>query len=299
MDFFDLKIPGKDSESDNQFSIQSTHEQVTDRPHLFSIESFLEECVKRINECELVRFGYSSYISAYDISHDCIRKTLYRLLGYPLPDFRYLWPGLQLRGTIGSAIHEFIQSHYSFTETEVELFVPSLNVSVRLDALIGNNVLVEIKSLPFKDLETIVRSNTPRKHDLLQTVLYKHLLESHLDEIKKATDRRIPKQSRYCIEYIQFIYVAHDIVASDLTLSEALQETKRVRRFLRSKGLDFIFVVTVDGNNVQEEMNYVVKKLSRINEYHRKRVLPDLSDEFVDRKQCGFCPYRDLCIGRG
>jgi len=62
-----------------------------------------------------------------------------------------------MRSTIGTAIHDFVQSNTNqFTESEVSLKIPSIKFSGRLDNLIGPNILVEIKSCTYSDYEKLL-----------------------------------------------------------------------------------------------------------------------------------------------
>jgi len=91
------------------------------------------------------------------------------------------WLPILLRSTIGTAIHEFIQSNTNqFTEGEVSLKIPSIKFSGRLDNLIGPNILIEIKSCTYADYEKIIRTRKPRVSDFYQAIVYKYILENIL-----------------------------------------------------------------------------------------------------------------------
>ncbi len=88
-----------------------------------------------------------------------------------------------------------------------------------MDNLNGNNVLVEIKSCTHTDYAKIIRTQRPRQADFYQTIAYKYILENHLKEAKNPgvkTRTGTPKLDKYDIDTIQFIYLAHDITASDV-----------------------------------------------------------------------------------
>ena len=148
----------------------------------FSVSDFQKELKLNSQKNNKYFHNNTDRFNAYDIAHNCIRSVLFRTFKFPLKDYSDSWLPVKLRTDLGNACHTFIQSSKIFTEQEVYLRVPSLNISTKIDCLINNNVLVEIKSCNYTDYSAIIKNNLPRTKDLYQAVLYKHLLENYLDE---------------------------------------------------------------------------------------------------------------------
>ena len=272
----------------------------------FNIDKFSRELYEKSSvKNQLYREAVQN-ISAYDISSGCIREIVYKLLNTPVESFADKWLPILMRSTIGTAVHEFIQNNTNqFTEREVSLKVPSLRFSVRLDNLIGQNILVEIKSCPYSDYEKIITSRKPRVDDFYQTMVYKYILENHLQEakdpsvkIRKGTVK--PKFDSYDIKTVQFIYVAHDVTATDVdSFAEILERIKQLKRTLNSKSNSFFFMTTmvVDVTNgvAKPYIDYVRTKLKAINQYLDTDKLPDASDPYIDKNKCYFCMYNRTC----
>jgi len=272
----------------------------------FNIDKFTQEIYdKSINRNQLYR-EHVQNISAYDLASGCIKEIVYKLNNTPVESFADKWLPIMMRSTIGSAIHNFIQSNSKqFTETEVSLKVPSLRLSVRLDNLIGQNILVEIKSCTYSDYEKIITSRKPRISDFYQTIAYKYLLENHLKEakdpkikIREGTSK--PYYDSYKINTIQFIYVAHDMIATDVdSFGEILNRIKEIKRMLHSKSNSFFFITTlavdVTNNIADPYINFIKSKIEKINYYLDNNLMPPNDDPFIDKKKCFFCMYKQLC----
>jgi CRISPR/Cas system-associated exonuclease Cas4 (RecB family) len=212
-----------------------------------------------------------------------------------------------MRSTIGNAIHNFIQDNSDqFTEREVSMKIPSIRTSVRLDNLIGDNILVEIKSCTYSDYQKIINSRKPRVSDFYQAITYKYLLENHLEEakdpsieIREGTVK--PKLDKYKIDKIQFIYVAHDLIASDpeCSLAESLNHVKTLKKNLDSKRNTFFFISTLLIDITDELANpyieYVKTKIQAINYYINNNLSPDKDDQFIEKSKCFFCLYKKIC----
>jgi uncharacterized membrane-anchored protein YjiN (DUF445 family) len=217
----------------------------------FNIDVFTKELYeKSAVKNQLYREAIQN-ISAYDISSGCIREIIYKLNNTPVESFADRWLPILMRSTIGTAIHEFIQNNTNqFTEREVSLKIPSIRFSGRLDNLIGPNMLIEIKSCPYSDYEKIISTRKPRVNDFYQSMAYKYILENHLDEardpnIKVRQGTQKPKFDKYDIKTVQFIYVAHDVTATDVdSFAEILQRIKDLKRLLNSKSNSFFFITT-------------------------------------------------------
>ena len=271
----------------------------------FDIIKFADELQQR---SENKKRGYASNtqnINAYDVAHNCIRQIVYKLSGTPVKSYADKWLPVLLRTTLGNAVHDFIQKNTNqMTEQEVSLKVPSIRFSGRCDGLIGNNILVEIKSMPFDEYEKAIKTGNPRKQDALQAILYTYILENYLDEIKQpqvkvrpGTEK--PKLDKYKINLIQFIYVAHDLMSSDMEdFGRILKTTEAIKKRLNSKKNKFYFMTSIGVDlakfDISTHVNYIKSKIQRINYYVDSNTLPPEDDEFIN-KNCFFCLYKDIC----
>lgn len=292
--------------TDNQ-EIEENHVNVERMIQPFDLSLFLHELYEKSEKKNRLYAQFSSNISAYDVAHNCIRQVIYKLNKTPVKSFADKWGPLSLRAVIGSAIHEWIQNTTDqFTESEVSLKIPSIRFSGRLDNLIGNNILVEIKSCTYKDYKKIIGSGRARIADFYQCITYKYILENFIEEakdpnikIRKGTNK--PKYDKYEIDTIQFIYIAHDIMASDVdSFSEAIHIVDNVKKTLNSRSNHFYFMTTVkyDLNkisNIELYTNYVKEKIEAINYYLDNNLLPGSNDKFIDKHSCFFCLYKDIC----
>ncbi|MFW6219384.1 MAG: PD-(D/E)XK nuclease family protein [bacterium] len=251
---------------------------------------------------------YAQNISAYDLGVNCIRTVLYKLTKTPVKSYADKWLPLAMRSIIGSSIHGFIQTNSNqFTEQEVSLKIPSIRFSGRLDCLVNNNVLVEIKSVTYKDYKKIIKKQTPRDDDFYQALVYKYMLENHIQEakdpnikIRKGTSK--PMLDFYDIKYIQFVYVAHEIMAADVEdLSEALHVMQQTKTMLNSAKNKFYFVtqLAVDATKCEQHINYLKTKLDHILYYLNNNKIPPKEDPFIDSKKCFFCQYNNVCDVKG
>lgn len=284
---------------------------VSEQKEPFSIQLFADE-IK--NHSEVKGQAYSELtqsISGYDIAHNCISNVVKKILKYPVQSFAQSWLPIVLRSTVGKGIHDFVQNHSNqFTEIEPSLKVPSIRFSGRLDALIGRNVLVEIKSCTFEDYRKILKSQRPRTEDFYQMMVYKYVLENYLDEAKQQTLKTKenpngvrtlpPKLDSYDINKLQIIYIAHNILADDVEdLGQCLENIKNIKRVLNSKHDQFYFmssiVLDTDMFDPSPYINHIKSKMDRINWYVDSNKLPTVQDEFVDLNKCFFCLYRPDC----
>jgi len=273
---------------------------------LFDIERFTQEIYNKSNIKNKLYRENSSNINAYDIASCCIREVVLKLNNTPVESFADKWLPIMMRSTIGNAIHEFIQTNSKqFTEREVSLKLPSIRMSVRLDNLIGTNILIEIKSCTYSDYHKIVTSKKPRISDFYQAVTYKYLLENHLQEakdpsikIREGTSK--PKFDKYDIHTIQFIYVAHDMLATDVeSFSDNIRRIKDIKQLLHSKSNTFFFITTlatdVTNGVAKPYIAFIKSKLEKINYYLDNKLIPDDNDPYIDKSKCFFCLYKKLC----
>jgi hypothetical protein len=277
----------------------------TDLVEPFNVQLFANEIKEKSEKDNKLRKYYSETINGYSIGHDCIGSTVLTIQNYPIKSFAHKWLPIVMRAALGNAVHDFIQKNSNqFSEQEKSIKVPSIRCSVRLDCLISYNILVEIKSCTYDDYRKILKTKTPRIEDFYQTIMYIYLLENHLQEAKSQPIENLrtppPALDKYKIEKIQFIYVAHDILSSDVeSFSQCINITKQVKKLLNSKNNKFFFIttVTVDLKDIDTSpyINYVKNKIDRINWYVDNKQIPTIDDEFVDTKKCFFCLYNYNC----
>ena len=275
-----------------------------ERKKPFNVAAFAQEVAHKAENKNRIYAEVASNINAYDIADNCIRQIVYKLSGTPVSSFGDKWLPLSFRSTLGSACHDFIQGiSKQFTESEISLKVPSIRFSGRLDNLIGYNVLVEIKSCTYDDYRKIIRDQKPRIADFYQVMTYKHVLENHLEEAKKKeikTRTAKPALDEYKIDTLQFIYLAHDITASDIEdFSEALKLVKTVKQQLKSRRNPFYFITSLvlDTNCFDEKpyVEFITDKLTQINWFLDNNKLPPCDNEYINRKKCFFCHYNPIC----
>ena len=269
----------------------------------FNIDLFAKEVWKKSNSKGKAYSKLTQSISGYDIAHNCIASVVYKLLNTPVKSFAAKWLPIMMRGVIGTAIHDFIQgTSNQFTELEPTLKVPSIRYSGRLDALIGNNILVEIKSCTYADYIKIIKNQKPRIEDFYQCMTYKYILEHYLHEAKTAVVKRRtqpPVLDVYNIDTIQLIYIAHDLSASDVEdFGLMLEKIKQIKKSLNSKSNSFFFMTTLTINLTPEiaepYIKFVEDKIKRINWYVDNNKIPGPDDPYVNKK-CFFCLYKDIC----
>lgn len=247
---------------------------------------------------------YSENITAYDIASGCARSVYFRIKNIPTNNYANKWLPVEMRCVVGTAIHDFIQDNCSvFTEQEVCLKVPSKRLSCRLDCLINNNVLVEIKSCNYADLKQIIKTNKPRIKDWYQGALYKYLLENHLDEIKKQKPTRggtIPLLDNYNIEHLQFVYVCHEVISGDSdSMSEAVKFATNLRKLSGSKKNPFWFIQTINTDLSTIDMTIYEKiitdKIDFLYNSLESNKIPELDCQFIDKGACFFCIHKSVC----
>lgn len=291
--------------SNVQESVQEKPKSVvSERAMPFDVSVFSNEVAQKAENKNRIYAEVASNINAYDVADNCIRQIVYKLLGTPVKSFGDRWLPLSFRSTLGSACHDFIQGVTNqFTETEISLKIPSIRFSGRLDNLRGYNVLAEIKSCTYKDYQKIIRDQKPRTADFYQVMTYKYVLENFLDEAKDEsikTRSNKPALDHYDIDTLQFIYLAHDITASDIDdFSMALKIVDSIKKQLNSKRNPFYFITSMvlDTNTFDAEPYYdfIRRKIKEINEFLDSNTLPPGNNEFVNRKKCFFCHYYGIC----
>jgi hypothetical protein len=289
---------------DNKIDQEILKEIKGERRSPFDVSAFSREVANKAENKNRIYAQVASNINAYDIADNCIRQIVYKLSGTPIASFGDKWLPLSFRSTLGSACHDFIQGiSKQFTESEVSLKIPSIRFSGRIDNLIGCNVLVEIKSCTYKDYQKILKDQRPRVADFYQVMTYKYVIENHLVEAKKKeikTRTAKPVLDEYKIDTLQFIYLAHDITASDIEdFSVALKVFDNVKKQLNSRSNPFYFITSLvlDTNCFDQEpyVTFIKDKLEQINWFLDNNKLPPGDNDYVNRKKCFFCHYNPIC----
>lgn len=278
--------------------------QIIEQNRLFNLDTFIQETYNKSTDKNKLAIQYQKYMSSYDVASSCINNIIYKIRNTPIKNYANKWLPIVLRSYLGNSVHNFIQENSKqFTEQEVSLKVPSIRFSGRLDCLINNDVLVEIKSLPYSDYRKIIKNKSPRANDFYQTLTYKYILENHLHESKthnEETRTQKPKLDIYNINYIQFIYVVHDIMSSDIeSLGDAMYCVEHVKKTLNSKHNTFYFTSTItlklEDYDLEPYMTYIKDKIARVNYYLDNNLDVSNEDEFTDKKACFFCLYPEIC----
>lgn len=304
---FDDLISSISTIVDEQSNEKEKVDVQVDKPSvsMFNIDQFVDFIKQASIEDNRRFFNESKYIIASDITNSCIRQTVFRLLKVPTTIREDVWLPVRFRSYLGKAIHSFIQDHYNFSEIEVSMRVPSINVSLRIDAIINNNVLVEVKSLPFKDYVNIVKSRSPRFGDFKQLTLYKYIIENYLDEIKSVPLDEIrtqpPKLDSYNIDTFQIIYVAHDVISTDFeSISDMYKYISWFKKVVNSKDNQFYFICCLDFKldsipNLNGLIDEIKEHIKEINYYVNNSTIPPMNHKFVNKKMCYFCQYGQIC----
>jgi len=270
----------------------------------FDLDLFIQEVYNKSTNKNKEMIEKQKYMSAYDVASSCINNILHKIRNTPIKNYANKWTPIVLRSYLGKSVHDFIQENSNqFTEQEVSLKVPSIRFSGRLDCQINKDVLVEIKSLPYKDYRKVIKDKAPRVNDFYQTLTYKYILENYLEEAKthlEETRSQKPLLDSYNINHIQYVYVAHDILASDVeSLDEAIKITQDVKKILNSKHNTFYFMcnlrLNLDEYDLTEHFNYIKNKIARVNYYLDNNLDVADNDEFVDPKACFFCLFGQNC----
>jgi len=272
---------------------------------LFNINDFLSDIARASAEKNKRYMSGQTNINGYDIASNCIRQIMFKLLNSPIESYCDSWLPVMMRANLGSSVHDFIQDNSkSFTEWECSMKVPSIRCSVRLDNLIHDNVMVEIKSCTYTDYDKIIRTKRPRDADFYQAMFYRWLLHNHLDEIQAQPEANLrtpaPKLPKYNIDTIQLIYAAHDLISSETgSISEALKHAAAVKKVLNSKYNQFYYItaVTIPLDtlpNIQEYDDFISEKVQAINEHLNMNKIPGMDHKFV-KNSCFFCLYKKIC----
>ena len=279
---------------------------------IFDLNIFVDELYNNSATRNKHQALNSKHMSAYDICNSCIKSIVYKLKNTPVEHYAHKWLPILLRAELGKACHEFIQSNSNqFTEQECSLKIPSIRTSVRIDCLINDNILVEVKSLPYKEYRKIIKTRTPRLADFYQALAYKMLIcnPTYLKEAQSQPRNTLrtdpPKLNSYDITHLQFIYLANDLLTSETeSLSEANREVTHIKQLLSSKNNPFFFlsniVVDLRKHDLTDHYNYIENKIKMVNHYIDTNTEPLPSDNLMDdsEKNCHFCLYSSVCSDR-
>lgn len=271
---------------------------------IFTVDEFVENVRENSATKNKKYMDKAQRISGYDIASGCIREVLYRMRGTPVKDYADNWLPVIMRMKLGNAVHDFIQDNFEFTETEGSIKINSINFSGRFDCMMGNHTLIEIKSCTYSDYAKIIQRQVVRDSDFYQVMAYKYILENHLAEAKKHPRKDLrtdpPQADYYDIKRVQFIYVAHDLISSDVDSIKAADEAaKALRRQMQSAKNKFAFitVMTYDLTKLKMDtyINYVKLKISEINNFLKSNKTPVITNSFVNKQSCFFCKYKEQC----
>jgi len=279
-------------------------------PPLFEVSAF-RKIVKEESHNKNKTYAGSAVgrISGYSIGHDCIRTTLFKMLNYNITDYSANWLPLGFRAALGTTVHSYIQDLVDgklFSECELTLKVPSLHLSMRLDAVINDETIVEIKSCSYADYSKMLRSRIPRTGDFYQVIFYRYLLRNHLAEIKKQKPShggKIPGLDKYNLRYIQMLYLCHEIIAGDSneSMSEAVKFAASLRKYAKQETgySDFWFMLplTIDTEQIDIEKyeTHLINKMNSILEHYEAKKIPDFSNPYTDTSKCFFCAFKQIC----
>ena len=275
--------------------------------NFFNIQQFGQELYNKSETRNRERaMRLTQNITGYDIAHNCLQQVLFKLRNTPLKNYADSWLPIFMRTEVGSAVHNFIQNNTSqFTETELNLKVPSIGFYGKIDYMIGDNVLGEIKTCTYSDYKWIIRHQKPREKDFLQAFTYHYVISNYIDEIldPSITIRSYmglkPKLPKYNITKLQFLYIAHDIISSHAeTYTEMMEIIQTVKKNLNSKNNPFFFmtsvVVDLDEDLINKTYEYIRGKFDDIHHYMQTRTNPTEENQYI-KNDCFFCPYRQVC----
>ena len=293
------------SNKPNVNSVNSTNTEFK-RVQPFSVDNFQQDLIEKSYKKNKYFADNTTRLNAYDIVHSCIRTVVFRMLGYPVKSYKDNWLPVAYRTTLGSATHDFIQNtSTSFTENEVYLRIPSKNISVKIDCITNDDTIVEIKSCTYNDYSKIIHSNEARSEDFYQALLYKMLLENHLDESKsqdlgeRANKYNLPKLNKYNINKIQMIYVCHELLAADKTIEDSIEFAKKLKRLLKSKFNSLWFIKPIlynlDNDRYKFHLQLLNERLEETQSFIDNKIIPTMDHRFVDKTKCFFCLYKDVC----
>ena len=307
----DFLSSSSEIKTDVATSIEEVTEIINEKTEIispFDIQKFGQELEKFSGQRNVERASRAHQnITGYDIAHNCIAQVLFKLRNTPVPNMSDPWLPIFMRVELGNAVHSFIQTNTAqFTETELNLKVPSIGFYGKIDFMCGPNILGEIKSCTYTDYAKVIRTKQPREKDFLQAMCYQYIISNFIDEIK-SDDVKIyhgmgekPKHDKYDIKQLQFIYVAHDIMSSDLeSMSEIQNSVKQTKKILDSKKNPFFFITTLlidlDEETRKQCDDWISGKFDDIHYYMKTNTDPKQDARYLNRTGCFFCAYESIC----
>jgi len=179
---------------------------------------------------------------------------------------------------------------------------------MRLDAMINDDTIVEIKSCSYADYSKIMRTRSPRTGDFYQVVFYRWLLQNHLAEIKQQKPTHggtLPSLPNYDnVKNIVLLYVCHELIAGDdnESMAEAVKFGTNLRRYAKKENPgpnDFWFIlpltIKTDDIDIAGYEKHLTDKLDAILEHYYAKKIPDMSNPYVDTSKCFFCGFKSIC----
>lgn len=113
------------------------------------------------------------YVSVSEL-YTCIRKCYYSRMGYEIDlSKEYNFSYLYLINPVGNKVHDLIQDLYPFTETEKTVITEKYKVKGRVDAIMGQEAVVELKTID----EHKFKYEYIKEH-YYQGVIYAYILNS-------------------------------------------------------------------------------------------------------------------------
>jgi len=214
-------------------NIQNPDQQTTQKPAQKPLEFFDSRMFYALMENqryeELKNTKKRSYIRASEAG-DCANLLVFRLRG-DTPDFERAASGsrfLPLMAHVGNAIHDFIQKKYNFTGTEVSLESTQHRIHCRVDALIDNQIVVEIK--------TVSNAELRREKDIFQVAANFICLREHGYNIQAGQllyiERTLTRMCTYELSAAELTEYADNLVKKIKHVFECLQSGQEASQFL-------------------------------------------------------------------
>jgi len=191
------------------------------------------------------------YIRASEAG-DCSNLILFRLKGTE-PDHNKVGRNqfLPLMAHVGNAIHSFLQKNYGFASTELPRNSDTYRIHCRVDALLDDDVIVEIKS--------VTDARILREKDIMQVTANYLVLKEHGYNIRAGqlvyVARSLTRIETYEIPLDDLIKYAHALVSKiDHIFECAVKKTET------AKYLDFKQCVYCDYSNLCSKTKVGKKK---------------------------------------
>jgi len=178
---------------------------------------------------ELKQTNKRAYIRASEAG-ECSNLLCFRLRG-DSPDFERAASGsrfLPLMAHVGNAIHDFIQKRYEFSATELSLESAQNRIHCRVDALIDNQIVVEIK--------TVSNAELRREKDIFQVAANFICLRENGYDIRAGQllyiERTLTRMRTYEFSTSELIEYADNLVKKIKHVFECLQSDQEATHYL-------------------------------------------------------------------